>query len=183
MNRTLRKAVLDYLKPLSVGLDGDANFGDAERRWKAASALAEGRSDLDQEALFLLAVFSVEARRLGKIPAGGRLELFLSGAGLAPGTIRRLRRSLSRFEANPSTPEEEIVHDARRLEEIGAYGLVRIMAEAARHRSSLPELARQIEDETRGDLKTERGRELAAPRLELMREFARKLREEIEAFS
>jgi hypothetical protein len=171
------------LKPLSAGLDGVANFDDGERRWKAAEAIAEGRPDVDEEALFLLAVFSVQARRVGKIPAGGRIELFLTSVGLSPGEIRRLRGSLARFVTSPATPEEEIVHDARRLEEIGAYGLVRITADASKHRVSLTELAQEIERETLDDCRTARGRELSAPRLALMREFARRLRDEIDAFA
>ncbi len=183
MNRSRRKSVLDFLKPLSVGLDGVTNFGDAERRWKAAAAIASGEPEIDEEALFLLAAFSVEARGVGKLSPGGRIELFLSSAGLSPSEIRRLRSSLSRLEAGPRSPEEEIVHDARRLEQIGAYGLVRIIADASKQRLSLAELAVEIERDARDDFKTARGRELSAPRLALMRDFARTLREEIEAFS
>lgn len=183
MNRSRRKAVLDFVKPLSVGLDGVTNFGDGERRWNAARAIAAGRDDVDDEALFLLAVFSSEARRLAKVPAGGRLELFLASAGYSRSEIRRLRGSLSRFDAEAATPEEEIVHDARRLEEIGAYGIARVTADASKHRLSLAELASEIESQARDDFKTARGRELSAPRLALMRDFARRLREEVEAFA
>jgi hypothetical protein len=178
-----RKRVLGYVKPLAAGLDGVTNFGDVERTWKAAARIAAGRSDVGEDRLFLLAVFSGQAKWVGKFGQGSRTALFLASVGVSPEEIRLLRASLARFALDPSTPEEECVHDAKRFEEVGAYGIARLAAAGARERLDLREVAAEIEREARDDFRTPAGRALAAPRLALMLEFARRLREEVDDFA
>lgn len=182
MEESGRKQVLDYVKPLSVGLDGVTNFGDVERVVRACSVIAGDRSDLDRDRLFLLAVFSGQDRWVGKFGHGTRTELFLSSVGVPAEEFRRLLRSLSRYREDPRTGEEEVVHDAVRLEELGAYGIARIVAEGAHDRMDFRELAGAIESDARDDFRTERGREVANPRIERMRQFAAWLRGEVEEF-
>ena len=183
MDESGRRQILDYVRPLSVGLDGVTNFGDVGRILRACTAVAGGRSDVDPDRLFLLAAFSGQDKWVGKFGHGTRTELFLASVGLAAEEFRRLMRSLSRFRDDPRTVEEQVVHDAARLEELGAYGIARIVAEGSRDRMDFRELAAAIEGEARDDFLTERGRDLAAPRLALMREFAARLRGEVEEFA
>ena len=183
MNDDDRRRIVEYVRPLAVGLDGVADFGDVERLVGMAQSIAAGREDVDADRLFLLAAFSGQRRRVGRPGQSTRAELFLASAGVTPAAFRSLAASLARLASRPSTPEEECVHDARRLEEIGAYGIVRLAAAGSRERQGLAELAREIEREARDDLRTPRGKELAAPRLEAMRAFARHLREEIAEFA
>jgi len=111
-----------------------------------------------------------------------RTELFLASLGVPPKDVQAMFRSLSRFETDPRTPEEEIVHDAVRLDRLGAYGVARSLVEEYRERSDIPETADAIEEAAKAELKTARGRELAEPRKTAMRNFAARLRAEFQQF-
>ena len=183
MNDSQRRQILDFVKPLVIGLDGMTNFGDLDRLLRACAAIAGDRPDVDADRLFLLAVFSGQERWARHFGHGSRLELFLASSGVPPEEIRGLRRSLARFETDPRTPEEEIVHDARRLEQVGAYGIARLVAQGYHDRLDFDELSREIETGASSELRTERGRALAAPRLSLMRDYSRRLRDEVAEFA
>ena len=183
MDEGARDSIADYVKPLAVGLDGVTYYGDVERVVAASEQIAAGRADVDPDVLYLLAVFSGQEKWVSRFGHKSRTEIFLGSLGIAPRTIAALWRSLARFEREPGTPEEEVVHDAVRLEELGAYGIARQLLEGYRERLDFLEIAESIEESGRAPLATEAGRALAAPRIEAMREFARRLREEYEEFS
>jgi hypothetical protein len=178
-----RKAVLDYVKPLAVGMDGATNFGDVERIVRAAEAIAADHPAIRSDALFLLAAFSGQARWVLRAGHGSRTELFLSSIGCEPAEIGELFRALARYASSPQTAEERVVHDARRLEETGAYGLARLLSEAARGHMDFEELCGEVQRAARAEFETEEGRRLAAPRLELMKTFAESLAREYAAFA
>ena len=175
MEETTRRRILDYVKPLAVGLDGLTNYGDVERVVAAAEAIAAGTPGADADVLFLLAVFSGQDKWVSRMGHGSRTEIFLASAGVSRKAIAALLRGLPRFAANPRTLEEEIVHDAVALDALGAYGVARCLVEAYRERLDIPEMAAAIEEAARRPLRTERARELAVPRLRLMRDFAARL--------
>jgi hypothetical protein len=183
MDASTRRKILDYVRPLAVGLDGMANYGDVERMVSAAEAVAEGTPDADQDLLFLLAVFSGQERWVSRMGHRSRTELFLASLGVRRETVRALFRALARFENAPVGPEEEAVHDALRLETLGAYGVARGLADAYRERLDILEMAHALEVAAATSLCTEKGRELAAARRERMLAFARGLRAEYAEFS
>jgi hypothetical protein len=163
-----------------VGLDGVTNYGDVERMVSATQAIANasGRPELDGDVLFLLAVFSGQEKWVSRMGHRSRTEIFLGSLGTPRRTIRRLFQALSRFETAPASPEEEIVHDALKLESMGAYGIARGLADAYRERLEIREMAEAIEEAAATRLRTEAGERLAEPRRALMRMFAARLREE-----
>jgi hypothetical protein len=185
-----RARILDFVRPLSVGLDGVTNFGFVERRLRISENLVdgeEGRSGaagvrIDRDLLFLLAAFAglPSARR---ITSDGRESLLLRSLRIPLEEISRLSSSVSRLESAPATPEEMIVHDAMLLESVGAYGVTQVLIAGARERMTLTEMAHEIAEKmAAAHFATDAGRRLAADRVAFATLFAKKLAEEAAEF-
>jgi len=178
-----RRAIAEYVRPLAVGLDGVTNYGDVERVVAASERVASDRQDIDADLLFLLAVFSGQEKWVARMGHRSRTEIFLASLGVPSATVNRLFRSLRRFDREPRAPEEEVVHDAVRLDAMGAYGVARSLVDGYRERMDFLEMAQAVEDAARQPLRTREAEELAAPRRAIMREFAQRLRLEHAEFS
>lgn len=183
MERDARERITEYVRPLAVGLDGITYYGDVERIVRASERLASGREGLDPDLLYLLAVFSGQEKWVSRFGHKSRTEIFLSSLGVEPPKVAALWRGLARLERDPRTPEEEVVHDAVRLEELGAYGIARRLLEGYRERMDFSEIADAIEEAAAMTLRTPEGRALAAPRIAAMKEFSKRLRDEYREFS
>ena len=188
-----RARILDFVRPLSVGLDGVTNFGFVGRRMKISEILLEGEEGKSRAAagggtgpdparLFLLAAFAgLPAAR--RITTDGRESLLLRSLHIPFEEISSLSSSLSRLESDPRSPEERIVHDAILLETVGAYGVTQILVAGSRERMTLAEMADEIEARMgAARFATETGRRIAAERLAYAREFAARLRAEAAEF-
>ena len=183
MDSLARRRIEEYVRPLAAGLDGVTNFGDTHRIVAASEAIAAGRSDLDRDLLYLLAVFSGQERWVSRMGHRSRTEMFLASLGVPARSIRALFRGLSRLESAPATSEEEIAHDAVRLDGLGARGIARAVMEGRREGLAFLEMAAAIEEAAGAPLFTEAGEALAAGRRRIMLDFARRLALEEGEFS
>lgn len=188
LDAAARKSILDFVRPLSVGIDGMTNFGFVERRLKISENLLEseesrdGKGRVDRDRLFLLAAFAglPGARR---ISPDSREDLLLRSVRIPFEEIRILVSSLNRYEHNPESPEEKIVHDAVLLESVGAYGVTQLLVSGARERQTLAEMAEEIAEKmAAARFATPAGRRLAADRVAFATLFAQKLAEEAGEF-
>ncbi len=191
LDSAAKARILDFVRPLSVGLDGMTDFGFVERRIRISEIFLGGEEGRDGAArsvgvdparLFLLAAFAglPSARR---ITPDGRESLLLRSLHVPLEEISSLSSSLSRVESTPETPEERIVHDAILLESVGAYGVTQLLVSGARERMTLTEMADEIDarmDAAR--FATGAGRRLAAGRIAYAKDFAAKLRAEAAEF-
>jgi hypothetical protein len=182
-----RARILDFVRPLTVSLDGMTNFGYVERRLAVAERLLEvtrggdPKAAVDEGRLFLLAAFATLPER--RIAAGGRTELLLKSVGLPLEEIAFLFHSLRRFESDPQTLEEKLVRDAALFETVGAYGITQLLVASTRERMTLAEMAAEIEAKMKAtSFSTLAARVLAAGRIEFARSFAKRLAEEIAEF-
>lgn len=183
MDATALARVIEYVKPLAVGLDGVTYYGDVERVHAACEKIAAGREDLDRDLLYLLAIFSGQEKWVSRFGHKSRTEIFLGSLGIEARKVAALWRGLGRLEGDPRTPEEEIVHDAVALESLGAYGISRMLLDGYRERLDFGETADAIDEAAKSPLRTEAGRALAAPRIAAMKEFSQRLREEYREFA
>ncbi len=188
LDAAARERILDFVRPLSVGIDGVTNFGFVERRLKISEDFFErGRGTGDTAAansdrLFLLCMFAgLPAAR--RISPDSREDLLLRSLRIPFEEIRILVSSLSRIESDPKSPEERIVHDAMLLESVGAYGVTQLLLAGARERMTPAEMAREIAEKmSEVRFATEAGNRLAADRIAFATLFARRLAEEAREF-
>ncbi|HEY7112187.1 MAG TPA: hypothetical protein VIA45_04590 [Thermoanaerobaculia bacterium] len=180
MDATRRRRIEEYVRPIAVGLDGITYFGDAERIARAAEEIAgdDPSPSLDRDLLYLLAMFSRQEKWVSRMGQRSRTEIFLTSIGVPATAVRSLFRGLPRLASGPRTREEAVVHDALKLESLGATGIARLLLEGYRERQDFLEMAGAIEKAAGVEMATEEGRRLAEPRREAMRRFAEQLRSE-----
>jgi hypothetical protein len=188
LDAAARGRILDFVRPLSVGIDGVTNFGFVERRLRITESLLEGvrrvdgAAEVDEDRLFLITAFAgLPAAR--RISPDSREDLLLRSLGVPFEEVRILVSSMNTFEADPRSPEEKIVHDAILLESVGAYGVTQLLVAGARERMTLAEMAQEIlEKMVSVRFVTQAGKSLAADRIAFATLFARKLAEEAREF-
>ncbi len=130
---SLRRQIESWVRPLYIELDGVDAFDTVERRGGVVRDLLES-SEVDNEYLELLLLFHGTVKSLGSTDPRSRWWLFLRGLGLADERILRLSQGLSRWRESPQGPEEEALHDAELLEEVGIVATAQRIWRAGRKR-------------------------------------------------
>ena len=179
------KAILDYVRPLAVGLDGVTNYGDVERMVSAAGDDRGGRG---------------RARRGPALPAGGVLgpgkvgladgapkphrdlpvlaRRFAEDRAAALSGARPLRDALRR---PPRRRSSTTPSSSRRWE---PTAIARGLADAYRERLDILEMAQAIEEAAAMPLQDRRRASVSRRTARaLMREFAARLRAEHAEFA
>jgi hypothetical protein len=190
LDSAAKARILDFVRPLFVGLDGMTTFGFVERRIRISDFLegeegpaeAAGSPEVDRDRLFLLAAFAgLPAAR--HITPDSREDLLLRSLHIPFEEISLLASSLRRLASEPRSLEERIVHDAILLESVGAYGVTQLLVSGARERMTLTEMADEIDARMDGArFATGAGRRLAAGRIAYAKDFAANLRAEAAEF-
>lgn len=128
-----RAQIESYVRPLYVELDGVDTFESVSRRGDLTRSLV-GESKIDHDYLELLLLFHGTVKRLGSTDPGGRWWLFLRHLGLSESMLHGVSRGLTRWRDDPRGPEEEALHDAELLEEVGVAACARRVWWAGRKR-------------------------------------------------
>ena len=78
MDEAARRQIEEYVRPLAVGLDGVTNYGDIQRMVSASAKIAADQAGIDEDLLFLLAVFSGQEKWVSRMGHRSRTEIFAS---------------------------------------------------------------------------------------------------------
>ena len=157
-----RREIESYVRPLYVELDGIDTFGNVERREAVVGGLL-GEREADREYLELLLLFHGSVKSLGSTDPRGRWWLLLRGLGIPEQMIRRLSIGLGRWREDPRGPEEEALHDAELLEQVGVVACAQQLWRAGRKRVALPRAVSTLNAGPAPErFKTSEGRRLAA---------------------
>ena len=184
LDEECRRQIESWLRPLYVELDGVDTFGVVGRRSHLVeSLLEEGLLDggsIDEQYLELLLLYHGTAQRIGSTDPGGRWWLFLKGLGLSDAKLRRLAVGLSRWREAPRGGEEEALHDAVLLEEVGVGACARRLWWAGRKRVAFERSLTALDAGPVPErFKTSRGRDLAASRSQAARAWLEELRDAV----
>lgn len=177
-----RLKIESWVRPLYVELDGVDTFDRVVRRHALAMDLLDGDEAADEELLELLLLFHGPGRRLGSTEPRGRWWLFLRGLGFAEPRLRQLSAGLARWQVAPQTVEEEVLHDAVLIEEVGIAACAQRLWQAGRKRVPLTRALAVLDPGPVAErFKTVAGRRLASARHEAAEAWIGELRRGVES--
>jgi len=181
-----RRQIESWVRPLYVELDGVDTFGVVTRRSSLVESLLDAdllaAGSIDEEYLELLLLYHGTAQRIGSTGPGGRWWLFLKGLGLSDAELRRLSVGLSRWRDAPRGSEEEALHDAVLLEDVGVGACARRLWWAGRKRIAFERSLSALDAGPVAErFKTTRGRHLAVVRSRAARAWLEELRDSVAA--
>jgi hypothetical protein len=173
----------DFVRPHYSTRDSAHNFDHIERIIRRIEILSNGVSPSPQrERLSFLACFHGLGARLRDDESFCQQTIaFLKNLGWKDAEIQELFRSLERHLESPETVEEEIVHDANKVEIPGAFGVAKAFTMGALLGQPYEETVDCFEHKALGRVvfRTPLGKQLAEEGRAYALEFLKRLRCEL----
>ncbi len=173
----------DFVRPYYSTRDIAHNFDHIERIIRRIDILADGVSQPPQrERLNFLACFHGLGARLRDDESFRQQTIaFLKNVGWTDTEIPELFQSLERHLESPETVEEDIVHDANKIEILGAFGVAKAFTMGAILGQSYEETIDYFEHKSLGRIvfRTPVGKQLAEEGRAYALEFLKRLGREL----
>ena len=173
----------DFVRPYYANRDIAHNFSHIERIIGRLDRLSEGiPSPPRRDHLCFLACFHGLSHRLSEDqPFRQQAIGFLRSLGWTETEIPDLFKSLERHLQSPQTVEEEIVHDANKIEVLGAFGIAKAFTMGGVLGQSYTETADYYEHQSLGKavFRTPVGKQIAEEGRVYALAFLERFREEL----
>lgn len=177
------KLYKDFVRPHYSARDIAHNFDHIERIIRRIDLLSVGTSQPPRRAHlnFLACFHGLGARLCDDEPFRRQTIAFLKSLGWTDAEIPDLFQSLERHLESPETVEEEIIHDANKIELLGAFGVVKAFTMGALLGQSYEETANYFEHKSLGQVvyRTPTGKWLFEEGRAYAVEFLKRLRREL----
>jgi uncharacterized protein len=177
------KPYKEFVRPHYANRDVAHSFRHIERIISRLDMLSEGMSSPPRrDRLHFLACFhGLGARLRDDEKFREQTTFFLQDLGWTLAEAQELFRSLERHLESPETVEEEIVHDANKVEILGAFGIAKAFTMGGILGQSYEETADYFEHQSLGKtvFRTPTGRRLAEEGRAYVLEFLTRLRREL----
>jgi uncharacterized protein len=173
----------EFVRPFYETRDVAHNFRHIERNIKRLDILSEGVIPTPRlDRLYFLACFHGLGKRLHSEPdLNVRSSAFLRKLGWAEPEIQELFTSLDRHLNSPETVEEAIVHDANKIETLGAFGIAKAFTMGGIMGQTYEETADYFENQSLGktEFRTPTGQRLSDEGRQYAIDFLGRLRREL----
>ncbi|HUP44692.1 MAG TPA: hypothetical protein VM779_04180 [Thermoanaerobaculia bacterium] len=139
MNRDLQHALLSFVRPLYLDLDGASRLDDVERVARIARGLHRPVTAAGERDFELLLLFHGLGKWLEKV---GNISRTALATGLTEEELRRTAASISRLDA-PGSEMERVLAAALLIDRAGVRGLAQRFAAARREGGTLTDVVRE----------------------------------------
>ena len=176
------EAYTEFVRPYYATRDVAHTFSHIERIIRRLDKLAEGITvPVRRDRLYFLASFhGLGVRWHDDAEFREQATALLQRLGWSDSEIQELIQSLDRHLDEPETIEEEIVHDANKLETLGAFGIAKAFTMGGLLGQTYEETVDYFERHSLSVVfRTPAGRQLAAEGQTYAKEFLQRLRTEL----
>ena len=172
-----------FVRPFYASRDAAHNFRHIERIIDRLGMLAEGISPPPRpDRLYFLACFHGLGKRIASDTNFRDQSIaFLNGLGWTEAEIQELFAGLARHLTAPETVEEAIVHDANKIETLGAFGIAKAFTVGGALGQTYEQTAEFFEHQSlaEAEFRTPAGRRMAEEGRKYALDFLARLRSEL----